>query len=115
MTCTKSNVHVGDVGTRYKARILANDEPYDPTMADEMTIIFTLPEGDNVERDAFLTTEGTGDKQKWFLNYDVELADITDGLHAEPGVYQWQGYLHFPDDTEYHTNIDTYLVKDILD
>lgn len=112
---TYGNVHVGDVGTRFKARLVDGDVNFDPSAADEMALIFLLPNGDMIERDAFVVTEGSGLKQKWYLCYDVETTDLVDGLFEEPGVYQWQGYLHFDDLTEYHTDIDSFVVSDNLD
>lgn len=105
-------IHVGDIGTRYKARILDGGANLDPTEATTKTLIFYTPSGP-VERNASITTDGASgtSKQKWYLYYDVVEADIADGLHEQEGVYQWQAYLAFSDGQEYHSEIKSYRVR----
>lgn len=110
---TIGEVHVGDVGTLYKARIIDAGEDFNIASADVHKLIFDTPDG-VVERTATITTTGSGTNQKWFLTYTVLTGDIADGLHQSAGAYNWQGYVHFPDDQEYHTNVERFIVKSNL-
>lgn len=108
---TVANVHVGDVGTRYKGKIQDNGVAFDPTLATVKKILFKGP-GGTVERAATITTEGADAAQEWFLNYTVVTAD-TD-FHLK-GNYAWQGYVEFAGGERYHTNIETYTVDKNLE
>jgi hypothetical protein len=103
---TVANVHVGDVGTLYKAKIQDVGVPFNPTAATVKKLVFKTPAG-VLERNATVTTDGTD----WYLEYQLQAAvpgDLT--FHQKKGGYSWQGYVEFPDGQRYHTNIETYTV-----
>jgi hypothetical protein len=108
-TCCE-DVHVGDIGTHYQARIQdCGGVPFDPSLASVKRFLFRTPTG-LLERPATVTTDGTD----WFLNYHLQ-AGTDDAFHARPGTYQWQGFLQFDDGQTYHTNIEKYAVVSNLD
>src|SRR6476661_9991439 len=107
---TTGDVHVGDVGTTYKARIVDDGTPFDPTTATVKKLIFKTPDG-VVTRDAIVTSAAVDGVDQWYLLYIVIAADITDGLHKTPGTYSWQGYLEFGTGEKYHTSVEQYFVK----
>lgn len=101
---TVGDVHVGDIGTKYKAKILDAGVAFDPTTATIKKLIFKTPLG-VIEKTATVTTDGTN----WYLEYTVQAADTT--FHLNKGTYSWQGYVEFASGEKYHTNIETYVVE----
>lgn len=103
---TLGSVQVGDVGTTYKAHLLNAGAEFDPSSADTLQLIFKTPKL-TLTRSATVLLEDS----QFFLTYTVVAADVAAGLHAVTGTYLWQAYLHFPDGTRYHTNVESYVVK----
>jgi len=103
---TTGDVHVGDVGTHYQAKIQDAGDPFDPSAATTATLIFKPPTGAVLERDATVTTDGTD----WFLNYML-VEGTDDDFHSQAGWWKWQGYVAFADGQRYHTSVETYLVS----
>jgi hypothetical protein len=104
----RAEVHVGDVGTKYRTEVLDNCEPFDPSTADTLQLIFLLPGGGVLVKDATLETEGSP-ADRWFLTYTV-VAD--DGIgsppgdfHAQTGPLKVQFYVEWADGRHFHSNI----------
>lgn len=105
---TTGDVHVGDVGTTYKAKIQDNGVALDPTSAVTKVLVFQTPTG-TVQRAASVLASGG----EWYLTYTLTaLADAT--FHARQGLYRWQGVITFADGQHYSTSIETYIVRDNL-
>jgi hypothetical protein len=103
-----ADVHVGDVSTLFKGKVLNDGAIFNPATASVKKLIFKTPNSTVIERDATVTgPDGDG---YYYLEYTTVAADITDGLNANPGVHYWQGYVEFADGSKYHTNIETYSV-----
>jgi len=100
-----SDVHVGDVGTRYHVKIQDAGVAFDPTSATVKTLIFKTPAG-VLEREATVVHVGSD----WYLDYTT-LDGIDDDFHARKGTYRLQGYVEFADGQRYSTNIETYVVE----
>lgn len=108
---TIGDVHVGDVGTRFKGEIQDAGSAFDPSSATSKLLIFKGPGVTTpLERTATITTTGSGASQKWYMEYVVLAADITAGLHARKGTWYWQGYVTFVGGQTYSTSIETYEV-----
>jgi hypothetical protein len=104
---TTGSVHVGDIGTHYKARIQDNGAAFgDVALATEAVLLFQTPAG-VLERDATITNEGAD----WFLNYVV----VDETFHARAGVYRWQGHVTFADGQTFHTSTESYRVEPNLE
>ena len=99
-----ANVHVGDIGTKYKAKIQDNGAAFDPSLATKLQLIFNTPAG-ILERTASIESSGG----QWFLTYTVGPADGV-AFHGERGTYSLQGYLEFAGGEKFSTNIETYTV-----
>lgn len=101
-----ASVHVGDVGTMFKAKIQDNGEPFDPSGASVKQLIFLDALGTAYVRNATVVAESPD----WYLTYTTVAGDIVDGMHATPGTYSWQGYIQTVSGQKWHTNIGTYVV-----
>jgi hypothetical protein len=108
-------IHVGDIGTTFKAELKDAGVAFDPTDATTTQFHFKSPSGVIIERDAEITTSGTGSRTRWYLIYTTEAADITDGLNSEEGEYSWQALIEFTDGSHFHTTIATYDVEPNLE
>lgn len=112
------DVRVGDVGTVFKGELLdvnadGTEEAYDPSAAAIKRLTWRQPDGTVLQRNAFVTTEGAGVDQRWFLQY---LTAVTEpDFHAQAGRYVWQGYVEFADGKRYHTDTAAYVVQSNLD
>lgn len=102
---TVGDVHVGDIGTHYKAKTQDAGAPFDVSTATTKQLLFWTPSG-ALTRTATVTTDGTD----WFLNYTL-VSGTDDTFHEEAGVYSWQGYVVFADGQKYHTNVERYVVE----
>lgn len=110
-----ADVHVGDIGTLYKAEIRDVGEAFDISGASAVYLLFKTPDG-VIERAGTVTTDGSGASQKWYIEYIVIEADIDDGLHAKAGKnYQWQGRIEFPTGSVFHTKVNSYVVEPNLE
>lgn len=103
---TTGDVHVGDVGTHYSAKIQDAGVPFDPTRATIAKLLWKPPLAPWFERNATITTDGTD----WFLNYRLVLG-TDDAFHSKPGLWRWEGFVEFPDGQHYFTNVETYPVQ----
>lgn len=107
---TIGDVHVGDIGTLYKAEIQDAGVAFDPSAATIKKLIWQTP-GGVIERNATVTDNGlTGASQKWYLEYQLE-SGVDDNFHQYQGKYKWQGYVEFSNGHQYHTNIEEYVVE----
>jgi hypothetical protein len=108
MTRMANDIHVGDVGTVYRARIMDQGGDFDPSTASVKQLIFRLPGGVVLVKDAQLDV-GTGDEAgQLFLAYAVEAnagAGTPPGdFHAQPGRVRMQGYLEWANGDRYHSD-----------
>lgn len=101
MAKTKSEIHIGDIGTQYRIRLTDLDIPFNPEDATVKTIIWKMPDDSIVERAATLEDVGVGDDIEYFLTYTV----TSGSFHAVVGNMSIQIYLEFPDGQRYHSNI----------
>jgi hypothetical protein len=111
---SKPTIRVGDVGTTFKGELRDAGDAYDPSGASIKKLIFYTPNNVTIERNATVTSTGSGSTTKWFLQYTVVAADITAGLHAELGTYSWQGYIEYANGDIFHTTIENYKVSSNL-
>ena len=103
---TNSDVHVGDIGTTFKGRVIDAGAPFDITTVVSAALRFDTPTG-VIDVVPTVTTDGTN----WYLEYR---RISSDGLNAAKGKHRWQGTITFGDGSIYHTSIADYLVKDNL-
>lgn len=104
-------IHVADVGTEYRMEVLDNCEPFDPSDADVMQLIFQLPGGDVLVKTASLETDNSSPATRWYLTYTVQPDDgfgsPPDDFHAKTGPLKVQFYLEYTDGRKYHSTIQT--------
>lgn len=105
MSTITGEVHVGDVGTTYRAKIQDAGEAFDPSAAISKVLVFRTAGGTLRTRDATVVHEAPD----WWLVYTTNLADDSE-FHDTAGLYKWQGFVTFPDGQRYHTTIDTFTV-----
>lgn len=108
MSC-QAEIHVGDIGTLYRVRALDRGVDFDISGADVAELIFKLPNNVTVRKTATVTTEGSP-ADTWYLEYEVQPGDGVGSpgeFHDNPGPFQVQGYVHFSDGKQWHSNIQT--------
>lgn len=99
-------IHVGDIGTRYRVRVQDDDGDFDPSTASIKQLIFALPNGVVIEKDATVAT-GSGDEAgQFFLVYEVDAGEGSppDEFHEIAGPMTVQAYLEWSDGDRYHSN-----------
>lgn len=106
---TTGEVHVGDVGTTYKAVIQDAGAAFNPSTATSKNLIFRTPDGVLV-REASVAFEDPN----WVMTYTLVSSTDAD-FHAKAGVYRWQGLVMFAGGQRYHTNVESYRVDANLD
>lgn len=106
---TTGEVHVGDVGTTYRAAIQDAGEAFNPTAATSKHLIFKTPAGVLV-RDATVSFE----EPNWVMSYTL-VSPTDDAFHGRAGVYRWQGHVVFAGGQQFHTNVESYRVVANLD
>lgn len=80
-----AEIHLNDIGTVFQATVKDQDSAVvDISGATTKQIIFELPDGTNLEKDASLTTDGTDGK----MEYATILGDL-----SEAGLWKSQGYV----------------------
>lgn len=109
-TPAPSAVHVGDVGSTYKAKIQDNDSPFNPSSAIVTRVTFKTGDGTIITRDQTSGVTVTTDSTDWYLEYEVTAADLAAGLHATSGAYSIQGFVQFVDGSKWYTNVEKYVV-----
>ncbi len=108
MPC-KVEIHVGDIGTIYRVRVLDNGIDFDFSTADIMELIFLMPNNIVLHKAATMTTDGSPATQ-FFLEYQVMPGDGVGSpgeFHDNEGPLAVQAYLHFPDSSQFHSSIQT--------
>jgi hypothetical protein len=106
----QTEVHVGDVGTKYRVRTRDKGVDFDPSDAATKQIIFTMPGGITLVKDALVEIglEADGELGQFFLVYIVVAAagagNPAAEFHAAPGVIEIQGYLAWADGQRYHSS-----------
>jgi len=104
---TTADVHVGDIGTLYKAKVQDLGTPIDISTATVKKLIFKAPAG-VVEKVATVIHPDAD----WYLTYTAVAADSNaGGIHSKKGTVSWQGYVEFASGDRYHTNIETYEIE----
>lgn len=104
-----AEIHVGDIGTLYRVRVLDDGVDFDFTSADTMELIFRMPNGVILRKTASAGTNGSPTTQ-WFLEYEVQPGDGLGSpgeFHDNEGPFQVQGYLHWADGKQWHSNVQT--------
>jgi hypothetical protein len=92
-----SDVHQGDIGTKYKIRILDDGSPFDPTSATTRELIFKWNDGTVLARTGTLEIiDG-----QFYLTYTVNSGTF----HSVLGSFNIQIRLIFPDGTSYHSSV----------
>lgn len=94
-------VHVGDVGTLYKAKIQDDGAPFNPTAATTKEIVFQPPGATKVTKAAGVTNDGTD----WYLTYTAEA-----NFHTVAGRWKMQGHVLFGDGQEYRSTIEAFQI-----
>lgn len=97
-------VHVGDVGTLYSVSLLEGDLPYDPSSADDVTLLFEVPDGTVYERTAEVTSDG-GSPSGYRVEYTTT-ADDAETLHGTAGRLKIQVRLEWDDGRQFHSSIE---------
>jgi hypothetical protein len=101
-------VHLRDVGTKYRVRVMDEGGDFDPSSASVKQLIFLMPGDVVLEKTATVET-GTGDEAgQFFLAYTVT-ADAGAGspagdFHDAAGKVTIQAYLEWADGKQYHSN-----------
>jgi hypothetical protein len=102
-------VHVNDIGTKYRVRVEDELGPFDPSDADVKQIIFKLPQG-VITKDADVEPDGSP-ATAWFLTYTVTagagLGSPPGEFHEEAGRFSMQAYLEYTDGTKYRSSVQT--------
>ena len=99
-------VHVGDVGTKYRCRCYDNGSDFDPSSATVKKIRFKMQGLQTntspptsvavIEKDASVETGAGAELGQFFLTYTVTAADVASlGFHSRPGPIKIQGYVEF--------------------
>jgi hypothetical protein len=96
-----SDIHLGDIGTKYKIQILDNGVPFDPSDATVKEILFKFNDGTILTRNA--TIEEDEDTGIFYLVYVV----TSDTFHTVSGNFSIQARLEFADGSLYHSSIQT--------
>lgn len=103
----KKEIHVGDTGTPYSAWLYDNGEDYDPTGAVVMQIIFRMPGGIVLRKDATLVTDGSP-ATAWYFTYTVQPNDGAGSppgeFHSAPGRIKMQGYVEYANGYKWHSD-----------
>jgi hypothetical protein len=106
MTC-HTEIHVGDIGTLYHVEILDAGTPFDPDGATVTQLIFKMPNGAILRKDATVTTDGSPADQ-WFLDYEVQAGDGLGSpgeFHDNEGILQVQAFLEWGDGRQWHSDV----------
>lgn len=104
-----AEIHVGDIGTVYIIRLLDDGSDFDISAADVTELIFKMPNGLVLRKTATVVTDGSPPDQ-WSLEYEVQPGDGVGSpgeFHDNPGPFQFQAYVHFPDGKQWHSNVQT--------
>lgn len=107
-------VHVGDIGTKYKVRIRDENGDFDPSDAIVKELIFKLPGyADPVVKDAEVETDGSP-AEIWYLTYTVtegagsgSPGSPGEPFHAEPGKVKVQARLTYVDGSVFSSDVRT--------
>ena len=103
-----AEVHIGDVGTLYRCRVLDDGVDFDPSDADVKQLIFRLPSGDVVIKDAVVLAVGSP-AESWYLEYEIQAGDgigsPAGDFHATHGELRIQAYLEWADGSRFHSDV----------
>ena len=102
----QQEVHVGDIGTKYRVRVRDEGGDFDPSSAATKQLIFRMPGGITLIKDATVEVGSGSEVGRYYLAYTVVAADGEDGadFHAAPGIVVMQGYLAWADGKRYHSD-----------
>lgn len=104
-------VHVGDIGTKYRVRIRDEDGDFDPSGAVIKSILFKLPQSSVALEKNAMVEAGDSPATFWYLTYTVQSADGAGSppgeFHEMAGRVSMQGYLEYADGSQFHTNVMT--------
>lgn len=68
-----SEVHVGDIGTKFIVTVMKDDELVDISTATGMKIYFEKPDGTILTKDAVFVTDGTDGEMCWQTTVGTDL------------------------------------------
>jgi hypothetical protein len=109
MTC-RAEIHVGDIGTIYRSLVVDQDgNSFDPSDAIIMKLIFKMPNGVILWKDAVMTDNGSPATQ-WWLEYQVQPGDGIGSpgeFHDNAGLLEVEGYLEYASGYIFHSQIIT--------
>jgi hypothetical protein len=107
----RPEVHVGDLGTLYRARVWDEDVPFDPSSALIKQLIFRLPNHDVITKNATVVDDGLSPPTAWYLTYMIQAGDGLGSppqeFHLEPGPMKIQAFLEWADGTHFHSDVRT--------
>lgn len=94
-----STVHVGDVGTIYRATLANVELPADPLIADIVRLLFSLPGQIVLEKEAQIEAGAGSPVDSWVFSYQVQGDDGAGSppeiFHAQEGPLRIQAYLEW--------------------
>lgn len=100
----RPEVHVGDSPTLYSLSLLDGESPYNPSSADDVTLLFEVPGGTVYEREAIVTSDG-GSPAGYRVEYTTTPDDAAT-LHSTPGRLKMQVKLEWDDGRMFHSSIE---------
>jgi hypothetical protein len=100
----RAEIHVGDNPTLYTLALVDGEVPYDPSTADDVTLIFECPGGTLYERAATVTNDG-GSPILYRVEYTTT-PDDAETLHGTPGRMRMQVRLDWDDGRKFHSSIE---------
>lgn len=107
----RPEIHVGDVGTLYRAKVYSDQVAFDPSTASVKQLIFKLPGGVVLTKTATVTDDGLSPAESWYLTYAVQANDGAGSppgdFHALPGPVRIQAYLEWADGSSFHSDVQT--------
>lgn len=100
--CENEEIHVADVGTIVRPRIVdcQTGDPVDISTATTLQITFTKPDKTIMVRTAVFTTDGTDGK----MQYVIQSGDLD-----QMGFWEYQGKVILPSGT-WHASIEEFKV-----
>jgi hypothetical protein len=102
-----NNIHVGDIGTIFKLKIVDDDTglPIDVSLADTKEVKFRPPDGPSVTKTASFTTDGS---DGW-IQYTTIAADL-----SIDGDWDIQGFVVRTGFYSNHSEVKEFVVHDNL-
>src|SRR5688500_7992058 len=104
----QSEIHIGDRGTEYRLNLTDSEGAVDPSTATVKQILFYLPQGEVVVKDADVLADGSP-ATAWSLTYTIVEGDGIGSpageFHESSGRLKVQAYLEWADGSRFHSSI----------